>query len=176
MMMIQETVWLISLTLMAIILAAFVYVAINSSKPVPDFESVQARALSLRTILFWILVVAGVIIYIATTQVLPYAATRSAPASEAVEIDAVGRQWLWQLSQNEVEAGTTVIFNVTTEDVNHGLGIYDSELRLLAQTQAMPGYRNKLEFTFNEPGEYKLLCLEYCGLAHHSMSIPFNVK
>ena len=172
----QQTVWLISLSLMAVITAVFVYVAVNSSKTVPDIDAVQARALGFRAKLFWVLLVAGVVIYIATTQVLPYATTRGEVTAGAVEIDAVGRQWFWQLSQSEVAAGTTVIFNVKTEDVNHGLGIYDSELRLLAQTQAMPGYENKLKYTFSEPGEYKLLCLEYCGLAHHSMIIPFNVR
>lgn len=174
--MIQETVWLITLTLMALILGVFIYVAINSSKPVPDYDSVLARALSLRARLFWLLLVAGVIIYFATTRVLPYAATRGQVAEGAVEIDAVGRQWFWRLSRSEVEAGTTVIFNVTTEDVNHGLGIYDNDLRLLAQTQAMPGYRNKLKYTFDKPGEYKLMCLEYCGLSHHVMIASFNVK
>ena len=174
--MIQETVCIISLSLMAIIAAVFIYVAVNSSKPVPDYDEVQARALSFRAKLFWTLLVAGVIIFFATTQVLPYATTRGEVTADAVEIDAVGKQWFWELSQNEVEAGTTVIFNVTTEDVNHGMGIYDSELRLLAQTQAMPGYENKLKYTFNEPGQYRLLCMEYCGLSHHTMSIPFIVK
>ena len=175
--MIQETVWIISLALMAIITAVFIYVAVNSSKTVPDYAAVQARALSFRAKLFWTLLVAGVIIFIATTQVLPYAPTRGgAVSADAIEIDAIGRQWFWELSQSEVDAGTTVIFNVKTEDVNHGMGIYDSELRLLAQTQAMPGYENKLKFTFNEPGLYRLMCMEYCGLSHHTMIIPFNVK
>ena len=174
--MIQETVWLITLLLMALVTAIFLYVAVNSAKTVPDIDAVQARALSFRAKLFWFLLVAGVIIFVATTQVLPYATTRGEVTPGAVEIDAVGKQWLWQLSQHEVDAGTTVIFNVRTEDVNHGLGIYDSELRLLAQTQAMPGYENKLKYTFSEPGQYRLLCMEYCGLAHHSMIIPFTVK
>ncbi len=174
--MIQETVWLVSLSLMAVVAAAFIYVTVNSSKTIPEYEEAQARALSFRAKLFWLMLAAGVIIFIATTQVLPYAATRGEVVVGAVEIDAVGKQWFWELSQNEVEAGTTVIFNVTTEDVNHGMGIYDGELRLLAQTQAMPGYENKLKFTFSEPGQYRLMCMEYCGLSHHAMIIPFNVK
>ena len=174
--MIQETVWLISLSLMAIIAAVFIYVAINTSKTVPDYDAVVTRALSFRAKLFWTLLVAGVVIFFATTQVLPYATTRGEVTADAVEIDAIGKQWFWQLSQNQVEAGTTVIFNVTAEDVNHGMGIYDSELRLLAQTQAMPGYENKLKYTFNEPGQYRLMCMEYCGLSHHAMIIPFIVK
>ena len=174
--MIQETVWIISLTLMAIIAAVFIYVAVNSSKTVPDYTAVLARALSFRAKLFWTLLVAGLVIFFATTRVLPYAATRGATSADAVEIHVVGKQWFWELSQNEVEAGATVIFNVTAADVNHGMGIYDGELRLLAQTQAMPGYENKLKYTFDKPGRYRLMCMEYCGLAHHAMIIPFSVR
>jgi cytochrome c oxidase subunit 2 len=77
--------------------------------------------------------------------------------------------WYWQLHPAQVESGRPVLFNVTSADVNHGLGIYDQDLRLLTQTQAMPGYVNKLAYTFTQPGIYRLMCLEYCGLAHHGM-------
>jgi cytochrome c oxidase subunit 2 len=45
----------------------------------------------------------------------------------------------------------------------------------VAQTQSMPGYTNVLRHTFDEPGTYKILCLEYCGLGHHEMSAEINV-
>jgi cytochrome c oxidase subunit II len=72
--------------------------------------------------------------------------------------------------------GKAVEFHVTGSDVNHGFGIYDPQLRLVAQTQAMPGYTNVLRHTFTKPGSYKILCLEYCGLAHHTMMAEFNVR
>jgi len=75
-----------------------------------------------------------------------------------------------------VEVGKPVVFKVTGADVNHGFGIYNEDLRLLGQTQAMPGYTNKLVYTFNKPGKYRILCLEYCGLAHHAMITELNVK
>jgi len=50
--------------------------------------------------------------------------------------------------------------------MNHGFGIYNTSLELLAQTQAMPGYINRLQYTFATPGTYHILRLEYCGLMH----------
>jgi len=45
----------------------------------------------------------------------------------------------------------------------------------VAQTQAMPGYTNVLRHTFKDPGNYKILCLEYCGLVHHGMMSELTV-
>ena len=79
------------------------------------------------------------------------------------------------MSESQAKVGENVVFNVTAIDVTHGLGIYDPDMRLITQTQAMPGYTNSLAVTFDAPGTYKLLCMEYCGLAHHGMVSEFTV-
>jgi cytochrome c oxidase subunit 2 len=48
-------------------------------------------------------------------------------------------------------------------------------MRIVAQTQAMPGYTNVLRYTFTEAGTYRVLCLEYCGAAHHVMAADIKV-
>lgn len=173
--MIHNTVWFLTLGLMAIIGTIFVYVALNTSNVAPDYTPLKARAYKIRVRYFWALIIAGVIIAIATTTSLPYDTTHGATPEGAIEVDVDGRQWYWTMSRTEFQAGETVVFNVTSSDVNHGLGIYDRNLTLLAQTQAMPGYHNRLRFTFDEPGEYKIMCMEYCGLAHHVMIMRFTV-
>jgi cytochrome c oxidase subunit 2 len=114
---------------------------------------------------------------------LPY------PAAEASTPDrivlAVGKQYAWSLTEGTtptlanwdtafspvttVPAGAVVEFRVTTLDVNHGFSLYAPDGALLAQTQAMPGYVNRLRVVFNEPGTYTVLCLEFCGMSHHRM-------
>jgi cytochrome c oxidase subunit 2 len=47
---------------------------------------------------------------------------------------------------------------------------------MVAQAQAMPGYVNRLQVRFTEAGEYEVLCLEYCGLAHHGMRAVIKVR
>ena len=91
-------------------------------------------------------------------------------------VNIEGRQWAWEMNQNRAQIGDTVVFNVTAADVTHGLGIYDPNMNLVGQTQAIPGYTNSLKMTFDKPGIYNLLCLEYCGLAHHNMISKFTIQ
>ncbi len=74
-----------------------------------------------------------------------------------------------------VPARSLVEFRVSSLDVNHGFGIYTPGGTLMAQTQAMPGYANRLRVRFDEPGRYPVLCLELCGMEHHSMRAVFDV-
>lgn len=105
---------------------------------------------------------------------LPYV---HAEANAATQIIAVtGHQFYWELDKETVVAGQPVEFRVTSTDVNHGFGIYDADYRLLVQVQAMPGYINRLRYTFETPGTYRLLCLEFCGAAHHGMVSEIEVK
>lgn len=79
-------------------------------------------------------------------------------------------------SSIELPANQLIEFRVTSLDVNHGFAIYDQSNRLIAQTQAMPGYVNRLRWKFKEPGNYTILCLEFCGMAHQVMRSSFTVK
>lgn len=79
-------------------------------------------------------------------------------------------------SPPELPSGALIEFRVTSLDVNHGFGVYGPDGRLVAQTQAMPGYVNRLRVRLDPPGMYRILCLEYCGLAHHAMRTEVTVR
>lgn len=76
----------------------------------------------------------------------------------------------------EINTGELVEFRVTSLDVNHGFAIYGPNNDIVAQTQAMPGYVNRLRWKFTTPGTYNILCLEYCGNGHQLMKSTFTVK
>ncbi|MCO6494433.1 MAG: hypothetical protein J5I91_01960 [Bacteroidetes bacterium] len=80
----------------------------------------------------------------------------------------------------EIPAGKMVEFRVTSNDVTHGFAVYNPNNVLVTQTQAMPGYVNKLRWVFDEPGKYNILCTEFCGIGHAtqtgSMRSDFIVK
>lgn len=76
----------------------------------------------------------------------------------------------------ELPQGALIEFRVTSLDVNHGFALYDADHSIIAQTQAMPGYTNRLRVRFPKPGTYQILCLEYCGLAHHLMHAAVTVR
>jgi cytochrome c oxidase subunit 2 len=121
---------------------------------------------------------------ILTLPRLPYPVEAAVPAQI---VHVVGKQYEFSLTMSpgpgsletwdrdfspsvEVQAGALVEFRVTTLDVNHGFSIYTPDGALMAQTQAMPGYVNRLRVQFDRPGTYRVLCLEFCGMAHHAMS------
>jgi len=76
----------------------------------------------------------------------------------------------------EIPAGALVEFRVTSLDATHGFAVYNPKGAVVAQTQAMPGYINRLRIRFTEPGYYPVLCLEYCGAAHHIMRSGIAVR
>ena len=175
--MIQDIVLIITIIGMAVVTATFAYVALNAASEAVDYPEVQKKSYGIRAKFFWAFAISGVIITTLTTLDLPYAATRGDIPENAVEVNVEGRMWAWILDKKEATVGDTVVFNVSAADVTHGLGIYDTDMRMMGQVQAMPfGYVNKLKLTFDKPGNYKLICLEYCGLAHHNMISEFTIK
>jgi cytochrome c oxidase subunit 2 len=131
-------------------------------------DDVAASAAKWRRVTFWGLILLFLPAIGFSLTKMPYAAAADAPTA-AVAINATGHQWTWAMSEDTVAAGKPVEFMVSANDVNHGFGLYDPSGRLVAQTQAMPGYTNVMRHTFATPGTYRILCLEYCGLGHHTM-------
>lgn len=150
----------------------FMFVALKSGRRADDYTPMQVRAYRIRTRLFWLLVLVLGPTMIYNLADLPYSAAHARPHASGAQplvIEATGYQWRWELSSKHITVGRPVEFRVTSADINHGFAIYDTDMHLVAQTQAMPGYTNKLNYTFTKKGTYKILCLEYCGIAHHNM-------
>lgn len=171
----QEAVWLISLVLMSLVLLVFVFVYARSQQRQDDYAPLSKRAYGIRNRFFWALVIVMIPTALFTLIKLPYPKANAEAQADKV-VDVVGYQWRWELSETQFKQGETVLFRVTSADVNHSFGIYDSALRLVAQVQSMPGYTNRLVHTFDHPGTYKALCMEYCGTAHHGMISDIQVS
>ncbi len=169
----QDQIWLTTLAGIAGVALAFLYVISRSGRH-EEPAAVQTRAYALRRWLFGGLTVLGIVVTGASLRPFPIA-PQHGPSAWPQIVRVVGHQWAWQVDPGPIHAGTPVAFEVTSADVNHGLGIYDATDRLLAQTQAMPGVTNRLVYTFAQPGKYRILCLEYCGLAHHGMISEIDV-
>ena len=163
----QMSVLLVSMALMVVI-AWFFISAVRQSTGIAPQRDLTSR----RTPLIWGLTLMGVVVTVASLWSWPHAVSAS---DDVVTVNATGGQWYWDIDVEEVPANRTVVFNAHTEDVNHGLGIYGPDGRLHVQVQAMPGYVNQVEYIFEEPGLYQVLCMEFCGIAHHDMIAEFNV-
>ncbi len=64
-----------------------------------------------------------------------------------------------------VPRGRPVTFRITSPDVTHGFQI----VRTNGNSMVVPGYVSQFTTTFDEAGEYLIVCNEYCGLGHHNM-------
>lgn len=71
----------------------------------------------------------------------------------------------------EIPAGATVHFILTSKDVVHGFQIADTNVNAMV----MPGHIQRITQKFDEPGEYLVICNEYCGAGHQFMSTTITV-
>ncbi|SDY80150.1 cytochrome c oxidase subunit 2 [Evansella caseinilytica] len=78
----------------------------------------------------------------------------------------------FQPGEIEIPVGSTVHFTMTSKDVVHGFQVADTNLNAMV----MPGHIQKISQTFHEPGEYLVLCNEYCGTGHQFMATTITVK
>jgi cytochrome c oxidase subunit 2 len=61
---------------------------------------------------------------------------------------------------------------MTTPDVIHGFNIEGTRVNLML----IPGQITRARYRFERPGEYAILCHEYCGVGHHLMNAKVIVK
>lgn len=170
----QDVAWYASLFFMGIIAFVFLKVALSSTKKA-EYDGVKKKWNKARKPYAIILLSIMLIATVYTLRELPYDAPVYSAGAEPTVVDVEAIQFGWNMSETEFKVGEPIEFLVTSADVTHGFGLYNEDMELLAQTQAMPEYTNPVFYTFTEPGTYEVLCLEYCGLAHHLMIATITV-
>jgi cytochrome c oxidase subunit II len=185
--MIQMHALYIFLTVGGLLVLIFIYVAL-STRHTRDIDYHSAYAL--RKKFFIVLLVVLAVALVLTLGKQPYPRANELPDKV---VFVVGKQFAFGLSDNpitndaeyeattyaapvQIPVGSLAEFRVTSFDVNHDFTVYSPDGDLMAQTQAMPGYVNRLRVRFTKPGRYTVLCLELCGMGHHRMRGVFYVK
>jgi cytochrome c oxidase subunit 2 len=90
----------------------------------------------------------------------------------SVEVTLVAQIWVFQPGEIRVPAGRPVTFRMTSPDIVHGFQIVGTNVN----TMVIPGYVSQLTTTFDTPGEYLIVCNEYCGTGHHNMAAKLIVE
>lgn len=108
-------------------------------------------------------------------RVDPLRVTEQAPFNELgvkqiapgqYEVRMLAQIWAFAPGEIRVPVGSTVHFWVTSKDVVHGLYIQNANVNVMV----LPGQIAHVEARFDRPGEYPIICHEYCGIAHHTMA------
>ncbi len=183
----------VSIFYLFVVLAVFIaFVFLLVGRSTRQVRDVAYRAADrMRKVFFFTLTGILTVFLGITLPRMPYPAHGQLP-DQVVHV--VGKQFAFAISETPIEtdeqweevssfappvkvsAGRLVEFRVTSFDVNHGFSLYAPNGQLLAQTQAMPGYVNRLRMRLSERGRYTVLCLEFCGSAHHRMRGVFFVE
>jgi cytochrome c oxidase subunit 2 len=96
------------------------------------------------------------------------------PPADAMEIYAVGKQWMWKIQHPEgvreinelhVPINRNIRLTLGSEDVIHDFSIPAFRVKM----DAVPGKLTTLWFRATVPGTYHLFCMEYCGTKHSGM-------
>lgn len=82
------------------------------------------------------------------------------------QVSMIAQAWAFQPAEVRVPAGAEVTFMVTSVDVIHGLHVERTRINIML----IPGQVGRVTYTFDEPGEYLMVCHEFCGAGHHIMA------
>jgi len=65
--------------------------------------------------------------------------------------------------QLELECEKYIVFDVVSEDLTYGFGLFRQDNSMVAQMQVVPGSRNDLMWQFHKNGTYHIQSTEYSG-------------
>jgi cytochrome c oxidase subunit 2 len=83
------------------------------------------------------------------------------------DIQIHDHKWKFPQLPMKVEAGKKVLFNVSTDDLTYGFGLFRQDGTLVTQMQVVPHHKNDLLWTFNECGKFDVYPTEYSGPAEY---------
>jgi len=100
--------------------------------------------------------------------------TLSRPPQNALEIQVVGKQWMWkfqhmdgqrEINELHVPVGRAVKLILASQDVIHSFFVPAFRIK----SDVVPGRYTTVWFEATKPGTYHLFCAEYCGTQHSGM-------
>jgi cytochrome c oxidase subunit 2 len=82
-----------------------------------------------------------------------------------IEVQLAAVMFSFVPNEVRVPSGRPIRFRMTSADVTHGFMVSGTN----ANTMLVPGYISQFTTTFDKPGDYLVVCHEFCGIGHHSM-------
>jgi cytochrome c oxidase subunit 2 len=62
-----------------------------------------------------------------------------------------------------INVNDMVLFDVVSEDLTYGFGLFRQDNSMLFQMQVVPGHRNDVIWHFDRPGVFTIRSTEYSG-------------
>jgi cytochrome c oxidase subunit 2 len=113
------------------------------------------------------LVATGVSLHIITYNTIPWSPLdlhrAETEADKVFEIQVADHQFRLPSDTLLVECNDRVLFDVSSEDLTYGFGLFRPDSSMVFQMQVVPGHRNDLLWEFGENGTYTIRSTEYSG-------------
>lgn len=126
------------------------------------------------------LAVLGVSLHIITTKTIPWVEGdlhRSRfEADQVFKITVENHEFKLPLEKLIIKTGEQVLFDVTSNDLTYGFGLFRQDNSMLFQMQVVPGHKNHILWEFNKPGLYTIRSTEYSGPKGISMILKDAVS
>ena len=81
------------------------------------------------------------------------------------DVYMMGRVYMWW-PMLELVKGETYRLHLSSIDLQHGFSLQPVNINL----QIHPGYESVVTMTPNQTGQFGIVCNEYCGFGHHTMT------
>ena len=113
------------------------------------------------------LTVLGVSLHIVTYNTIPWAAMDlnrgSIKADKHYTIQVVDHKFILPQEKMQAKCNEKVLFDVNSDDLTYGFGVFREDNTMVFQMQVVPGHRNDILWQFTKPGKYTIRSTEYSG-------------
>jgi cytochrome c oxidase subunit 2 len=113
------------------------------------------------------LVIIGVTLHIATHYTIPWKPLDLDRAEitpdKVFNISMVNHEFKLPSEKLTMKVNEKVLFNVTSDDLTYGFGIFRQDNSMVFQMQVLPGHVNDVLWQFVKPGIYSIRSTEYSG-------------
>ena len=131
----------------------------------------KGKSSAVRPALFYtfvgFLTVLGVSLHIITYNTIPWAEmdlNRSEITPDKIfNITVKDHQFIMPSEKLVINVNDKVLFDVRSEDLTYGFGLFRSDNSMLFQMQVVPGHKNDLLWQFDREGVYTIRSTEYSG-------------
>ncbi|MEA3502360.1 MAG: cytochrome C oxidase subunit II [Actinomycetota bacterium] len=129
---------------------------------------------------FWsfvaVLVVVGFSLHLVTYNTIPWVKQDlhrgDTVADQQFDIVVADHEFILPADEMIVQCNESILFDVTSNDLTYGFGLFRDNNSMVMQMQVVPGHRNDILWKFEENESLTIRSTEYSGPAGFQMIIP----
>lgn len=129
---------------------------------------------------FWgfvaVLVVVGFSLHLVTYNTIPWVKQDmhrgDTVAAQQFDIVVEDHEFILPADEMIVQCNELILFDVTSNDLTYGFGLFRDNNSMVMQMQVVPGHRNDILWKFEENDSLAIRSTEYSGPAGYQMIVP----